>query len=106
MPGTAAHFLNSATSGLHLAVRLLKERNVWSDGDEIIRTPHAGRPRSRKPGARPRVPWPGHHAACGRTTAEPGTYFAEVKAGNDPSLRVFTATGFGPELIRLYKRVG
>src|SRR5688572_1398420 len=38
--------------------------------------------------------------------AEPGTYFAEVKAGNDPSLRVFTATGFGPEVIRLYKRVG
>src|SRR5688500_5721217 len=37
--------------------------------------------------------------------AEPGTYFAEVKAGNDPSLRVFTATGFGPEVIRLYKRV-
>lgn len=34
-----AHFLNSATSGLHLAVRLLKERYRWSDGDEIISTP-------------------------------------------------------------------
>lgn len=34
-----AHFLNSATSGLHLAVRLLKERFKWSDGDEVISTP-------------------------------------------------------------------
>jgi dTDP-4-amino-4,6-dideoxygalactose transaminase len=34
-----AHFLNSATSGLHLAVRLLKERYGWQDGDEIISTP-------------------------------------------------------------------
>lgn len=34
-----AHFLNSATSGLHLAVRLLKERYQWQDGDEIISTP-------------------------------------------------------------------
>ena len=34
-----AHFLNSATSGLHLAVRLFKERLGWSDGDEIISTP-------------------------------------------------------------------
>lgn len=34
-----AHFLNSATSGLHLAVRLLKERYRWQDGDEIISTP-------------------------------------------------------------------
>ena len=34
-----AHFLNSATSGLHLAVRLLKERYGWRDGDEIISTP-------------------------------------------------------------------
>ena len=34
-----AHFLNSATAGLHLAVRLLKERHGWSDGDEIISTP-------------------------------------------------------------------
>ena len=34
-----AHFLNSATSGLHLAVRLLKERYKWQEGDEIISTP-------------------------------------------------------------------
>ena len=34
-----AHFLNSATSGLHLAVRLLKERYGWNEGDEIISTP-------------------------------------------------------------------
>jgi len=34
-----AHFLNSATSGLHLAVRVLKERHGWRDGDEIISTP-------------------------------------------------------------------
>lgn len=34
-----AHFLNSATSGLHLAVRLLKEKYRWADGDEIISTP-------------------------------------------------------------------
>jgi dTDP-4-amino-4,6-dideoxygalactose transaminase len=34
-----AHFLNSATSGLHLAVRLLKERYGWGEGDEIISTP-------------------------------------------------------------------
>lgn len=34
-----AHFLNSATSGLHLAVRLLKEAGGWRDGDEIISTP-------------------------------------------------------------------
>ncbi len=34
-----AHLLNSATSGLHLAVRLLKERLGWNDGDEIISTP-------------------------------------------------------------------
>ena len=27
-----AHFLNSATSGLHLAVRLLKERHGWQRG--------------------------------------------------------------------------
>lgn len=36
---THGHFLNSATSGLHLAVRLLKERLAWRDGDEIISTP-------------------------------------------------------------------
>ena len=34
-----AHFLSSATAGLHLAVRLLKERDGWRDGDEIISTP-------------------------------------------------------------------
>ncbi|HXJ77708.1 MAG TPA: DegT/DnrJ/EryC1/StrS family aminotransferase [Candidatus Methylomirabilis sp.] len=34
-----AHFLNSATAGLHLAVRLLKERDAWADGDEVITTP-------------------------------------------------------------------
>lgn len=34
-----AHFLNSATSALHLAVRLLKEQDGWQDGDEVITTP-------------------------------------------------------------------
>ncbi len=34
-----AHFLNSATAGLHLAIRLLKERHGWADGDEVISTP-------------------------------------------------------------------
>ena len=34
-----AHFLNSNTSGLHLAVEVLKNRHGWSDGDEIISTP-------------------------------------------------------------------
>jgi dTDP-4-amino-4,6-dideoxygalactose transaminase len=34
-----AHFLNSATAGLHLAMRLLKQRDGWRDGDEIITTP-------------------------------------------------------------------
>ncbi|MBI3798048.1 MAG: DegT/DnrJ/EryC1/StrS family aminotransferase [Deltaproteobacteria bacterium] len=34
-----AHFLNSATAGLHLAVRLLKETHKWREGDEIISTP-------------------------------------------------------------------
>ncbi|MCP4655083.1 MAG: DegT/DnrJ/EryC1/StrS family aminotransferase [bacterium] len=33
------HFLNSATAGLHLAVRLLKEDGGWQEGDEIITTP-------------------------------------------------------------------
>jgi dTDP-4-amino-4,6-dideoxygalactose transaminase len=33
-----AHFVNSATAGLHLAVKLLKEQNDWQDGDEIIST--------------------------------------------------------------------
>lgn len=35
---TNAHFINSATSGLHMAVKLLKEENNWEDGDEIIST--------------------------------------------------------------------
>lgn len=34
-----AHFLNSNTSGLHLAVKILKDVNKWNDGDEIITTP-------------------------------------------------------------------
>lgn len=34
-----AHFLNSATVGLHLAVEILKKENKWNDGDEIITTP-------------------------------------------------------------------
>lgn len=34
-----AHFLNSATSGLHLAVRVLKDKYGWNDNDEIITTP-------------------------------------------------------------------
>lgn len=34
-----AHFLNSATAGLHLAVKLLKDQYHWSDSDEIITTP-------------------------------------------------------------------
>lgn len=34
-----AHFVNSATVGLHLAVALLKELHGWEDDDEIITTP-------------------------------------------------------------------
>jgi dTDP-4-amino-4,6-dideoxygalactose transaminase len=34
-----AHFLNSNTSGLHLAVNILKKEFGWADGDEIITTP-------------------------------------------------------------------
>lgn len=34
-----AHFLNSATAGLHLAVKLLKVQGGWQDDDEIITTP-------------------------------------------------------------------
>jgi dTDP-4-amino-4,6-dideoxygalactose transaminase len=34
-----AHFVNSATAGLHLAVHVLKKRLRWKDGDEIITTP-------------------------------------------------------------------
>jgi dTDP-4-amino-4,6-dideoxygalactose transaminase len=33
-----AHFLNSATSGLHLAMHILKKENNWKDEDEIIST--------------------------------------------------------------------
>ena len=36
---TNACFLNSNTSGLHLAVNILKRRYGWQDGDEIISTP-------------------------------------------------------------------
>jgi dTDP-4-amino-4,6-dideoxygalactose transaminase len=34
-----AHFLNSASAGLHLAFKLLKETHGWGDGDEVITTP-------------------------------------------------------------------
>lgn len=34
-----AYYLNSNTVGLHLAVQILKMRNGWEDGDEIISTP-------------------------------------------------------------------
>ncbi len=34
-----AHFLNSATAALHLAVVMLKTQGNWQDGDEIITTP-------------------------------------------------------------------
>jgi dTDP-4-amino-4,6-dideoxygalactose transaminase len=34
-----AHFLCSATAGLHLAVKVLKMENGWRDDDEIISTP-------------------------------------------------------------------
>lgn len=34
-----AHFLNSATVGLHLAVEILKKENGWKNGDEVITTP-------------------------------------------------------------------
>ncbi len=34
-----AHFLNSATAGLNLAVEILKRENGWADQDEIITTP-------------------------------------------------------------------
>lgn len=34
-----AHFLNSATAGLHLALAILKDAHGWQDGDEIITTP-------------------------------------------------------------------
>lgn len=34
-----AHFINSNTSGLHLAIKILKDSNKWNDGDEVITTP-------------------------------------------------------------------
>lgn len=34
-----AHFLNSATAALHIAVALLKREGGWQDGDEIISSP-------------------------------------------------------------------
>jgi dTDP-4-amino-4,6-dideoxygalactose transaminase len=34
-----AHYLNSASAALHLAVLLLKEENSWQNDDEIITTP-------------------------------------------------------------------
>ena len=34
-----AHFLGSASAGLHLAFKLLKEAHGWRDGDEVITTP-------------------------------------------------------------------
>ena len=34
-----AYYLNSNTVGLHLEVKILKMRNGWNDGDEIITTP-------------------------------------------------------------------
>ena len=34
-----AHYLNSSTMGLYMAVDILKEEYGWSDGDEIISTP-------------------------------------------------------------------
>jgi dTDP-4-amino-4,6-dideoxygalactose transaminase len=34
-----AHFVNSGTAGLHLALKLLKEDGGWSEGDEVITTP-------------------------------------------------------------------
>jgi dTDP-4-amino-4,6-dideoxygalactose transaminase len=34
-----AHFLNSNTVGLHLALEIFKTRMQWNDGDEVITTP-------------------------------------------------------------------
>lgn len=34
-----AHFLNSATAGLHLALKIFKMEKGWKDGDECITTP-------------------------------------------------------------------
>ena len=33
-----AHFINSGTSGLHLALNLFKQKYGWNDGDEVITT--------------------------------------------------------------------
>ena len=35
-----AHFLNSNTSGLHLALKILKDVNKWRNGDEKIGRAH------------------------------------------------------------------
>lgn len=34
-----AHYLNSATVGLQLAIKILKMQNNWDDGDEVISSP-------------------------------------------------------------------
>jgi dTDP-4-amino-4,6-dideoxygalactose transaminase len=34
-----SHFLNSATSGLHLAIHMLRTKHGWAEGDEVITTP-------------------------------------------------------------------
>ncbi|MCR5462704.1 MAG: DegT/DnrJ/EryC1/StrS family aminotransferase [bacterium] len=34
-----AYYLNSNTVGLHLAIKILKMKNNWKDGDEVISTP-------------------------------------------------------------------
>ncbi len=34
-----AHFLNSATVGLHLAIKIFKSENNWNEEDEVISTP-------------------------------------------------------------------
>jgi dTDP-4-amino-4,6-dideoxygalactose transaminase len=34
-----AHFLASASAGLHLALKLLKEERGWREGDEVVTTP-------------------------------------------------------------------
>lgn len=33
-----AHFLNSATSGLHLALKIFRDKYGWANGDEVITT--------------------------------------------------------------------
>ena len=34
-----AHFLNSGTAALHVALQMLKDERGWEDGDEVISTP-------------------------------------------------------------------